>query len=167
MLRAQVARVIHFRAIGYSNRLIQEWDELRDKMTTDTTTSTAIYAEIRAYVNNIEATVAAMQKRHQILDRYMGVLDEFSISTSDFYKCLNHYEETLVKFALEKSQGQYSKLVDKYKTRVAYLYNTPDKYGDKDLATLYWTVRAKPVGVINSKEGAERRLQEALLSWRR
>ena len=161
MLRAQVARVIHFRAIGYSNRLIQEWDELRDKMTTDTTTSTAIYAEIRAYVNNIEATVAAMQKRHQILDRYMGVLDEFSISTSDFYKCLNHYEETLVKFALEKSQGQYSKLVDKYKTRVAYLYNTPDKYGDKDLATLYWTVRAKPVGVINSKEGAERRLQEA------
>lgn len=161
MLRAQVARIIQFRAIGYSNRLIQEWDELKDKMTTDTTTSTAIYAEIRAYVNNIEATVAAMQKRHQILDRYMGVLDEFSISTSDFYKPLNHHEETLVKFALEKSQGQYSKLVDKYKTRVSYLYNTPDKYGDKDLATLYWTVRAKPVGVINSKEGAERRLQEA------
>lgn len=167
MLRAQVARVIHFRAIGYSNRLIQEWDELRDKMTTDTTTSTAIYAEIRAYVNNIEATVAAMQKRHQILDRYMGVLDEFSISTSDFYKCLNHYEETLVKFALEKSQGQYSKLVDKYKTRVAYLYNTPDKYGDKDLATLYWTVRANQWESLTARRVLSGDSRKHLLSWRR
>ncbi|TNJ26993.1 Dynein heavy chain [Giardia muris] len=160
-LRAQVARVIHFRAIGYANRLIGEWDELRDKMTMDTSTSTEVYAEIRAYVNGIEKTVAAMQRRHQILDRYVAVLEEFAITTADFQKVLSTHEDALVKFALEKSQGQYSKLVDQYKVRYTYLYGSPDRFGDEELAALYWRVRAKPIGVLNSREGAERRLQES------